>query len=157
MNMSLGEFRELVMTRRPGVLRFMGSQSVGHNWATELNWTDRTEPYLSANCIFLSYLDFWDKKPVSYEKGEWGEDSREQTSRIYFRDFQIAKASIVMKHRFGNQILDPQDFNAFYPLCFSHLPPNTATLSQFPQCRKEENILRATNRWKGHSKMEKLL
>ena len=27
-------------TGRPGVLRFMGSQSVGHNWATELNWTE---------------------------------------------------------------------------------------------------------------------
>jgi len=25
--------------RRPGVLRFMGSQRVGHDWATELNWT----------------------------------------------------------------------------------------------------------------------
>ena len=25
-------------TERPGVLRFMGSQRVGHNWATELNW-----------------------------------------------------------------------------------------------------------------------
>ena len=24
----------------PGVLRFMGSQRVGHNWATELNWTE---------------------------------------------------------------------------------------------------------------------
>ena len=27
-------------TERPGVLRFMGSQRVGHNWATELNWTE---------------------------------------------------------------------------------------------------------------------
>ena len=27
-------------TGRPGVLRFMGSQSVGHDWATELNWTE---------------------------------------------------------------------------------------------------------------------
>ena len=26
-------------TGRPGMLRFMGSQRVGHNWATELNWT----------------------------------------------------------------------------------------------------------------------
>ena len=25
-------------TGRPGVLRFMGSQRVGHNWATELSW-----------------------------------------------------------------------------------------------------------------------
>ena len=27
-------------TGRPGVLRFMGSQRVGHHWATELNWTE---------------------------------------------------------------------------------------------------------------------
>ena len=27
-------------TGRPGVLQFMGSQTVGHDWATELNWTD---------------------------------------------------------------------------------------------------------------------
>ena len=26
-------------TGGPGVLRFMGSQRVGHDWATELNWT----------------------------------------------------------------------------------------------------------------------
>ena len=25
-------------TRRPGVLRFMGTQRVGHDWVTELNW-----------------------------------------------------------------------------------------------------------------------
>ena len=28
-------------TGRPGVLWFMGSQRVGHNWATELNWIQR--------------------------------------------------------------------------------------------------------------------
>ena len=27
-------------TGRPGVLQFMGLQRVGHEWATELNWTD---------------------------------------------------------------------------------------------------------------------
>ena len=27
-------------TERPGVLQFMGSQRVRHNWATELNWRD---------------------------------------------------------------------------------------------------------------------
>ena len=27
-------------TGRPGVLRFKGSQRVGHDWATELNWTE---------------------------------------------------------------------------------------------------------------------
>ena len=28
-------------TGRPGVLRFTGLQRVGHDWATELNWTER--------------------------------------------------------------------------------------------------------------------
>ena len=28
-------------TGRPDVLRFMGSQRVGHDWATELNWTEQ--------------------------------------------------------------------------------------------------------------------
>ena len=38
-------------TGRPGVLPFMGSQRVGHDWATELNWTNskKTHP-LSQNC-----------------------------------------------------------------------------------------------------------
>ena len=27
-------------TGKPGMLRFMGSQRVGHNWVTELNWTE---------------------------------------------------------------------------------------------------------------------
>ena len=27
-------------TERPGMLQFMGSQRVGHDWATELNWTE---------------------------------------------------------------------------------------------------------------------
>ena len=29
-------------TGRPGMLRFMGSQRVGHDWAIELNWTEGT-------------------------------------------------------------------------------------------------------------------
>ena len=41
MDMSLSELQELVITGRPGMLRFMGSQRVGHDWATILNYTDR--------------------------------------------------------------------------------------------------------------------
>ena len=40
MDMSLSKLRELVMDGKPGVLQFMGSQRVGHNWMTELNWND---------------------------------------------------------------------------------------------------------------------
>ena len=35
-------------TGRPGVLWFMGSQRVGHNWATELNWFPKTKLYSGA-------------------------------------------------------------------------------------------------------------
>ena len=40
MDMSLGELWELMIGREPGVPQFMGSQRVGHDWATELNWTE---------------------------------------------------------------------------------------------------------------------
>ena len=40
MDMSLGRLWEWWWTGRPGVLRFMVLQRVGHDWATELNWTD---------------------------------------------------------------------------------------------------------------------
>ena len=33
--------RSLWWTGRPGVLWFMGLQTVGHDWVTELNWTER--------------------------------------------------------------------------------------------------------------------
>ena len=41
-DMNLSEPWELVI-ERPGVLRFMGSQRVGHDWVTELNWTYRNK------------------------------------------------------------------------------------------------------------------
>ena len=37
-DMSLSKLQELVMDRNPGVLQSMGSQRVGYNWVTELNW-----------------------------------------------------------------------------------------------------------------------
>ena len=37
-DMSLSKLQELVWTDRPGVLQSIGSQRVGHDWATELNW-----------------------------------------------------------------------------------------------------------------------
>ena len=39
-NMSLSKLLELVMDRMPGMLQSMKSQTVRHNWVTELNWTD---------------------------------------------------------------------------------------------------------------------
>ena len=41
MGMSLSNSRSLWWTRRPGVLRFIGLQRVGHDWETELNIKSR--------------------------------------------------------------------------------------------------------------------
>ena len=43
-------------TGRPGVLPFMGSQRVGHDWATELNWTDRYILYVLFHLPPLAFL-----------------------------------------------------------------------------------------------------
>ena len=45
-----------VIQGRPGMLWFMGSQRVGHNWATELNWTE-----ILYICISILYwcFSFW--------------------------------------------------------------------------------------------------
>ena len=43
-------------TERPGMLWFMASQRVGHDWATELNWTERCHNFLFQ--IILKYLPF---------------------------------------------------------------------------------------------------
>ena len=41
-------------TGRSGVLWFMGSQRVGHNWVTELNWI------LSRNILMDFFINWWD-------------------------------------------------------------------------------------------------
>ena len=43
-------------TGRPGVLQFMGSQRVGHDWATELNWA---ELIMSSYCLQSSRLSLF--------------------------------------------------------------------------------------------------
>ena len=46
---TLSKFQEWVMDREAGVLKSMGSQRVGHNWATELNWTEPMTKQLERN------------------------------------------------------------------------------------------------------------
>ena len=44
-------FRSWWWTGRPGVLQSMGSQRVGHDWANELNWTDRRTFYITEDVL----------------------------------------------------------------------------------------------------------
>ena len=45
-------------TGKPGVLRFMGSQRVGHDWATELNWTEPCHSFVTWFFLFFLILYF---------------------------------------------------------------------------------------------------
>ena len=49
-------------TGMPGVLRFMGSRRVGHNWATELNWTQLYSTGNSAPYSVVTYMGRKSKK-----------------------------------------------------------------------------------------------
>ena len=48
---------------RPGVLQFMGSQRAGHDWVTELNWTEPSFRYIKGfkknTGVFFSELSRW--------------------------------------------------------------------------------------------------
>ena len=55
MDMSLSELWE---TRRPGVLWFLGSQRVGRNWATELNWTEDKDQSLKVEFKKQNVVDW---------------------------------------------------------------------------------------------------
>ena len=46
-------------TGRPGVLRFMGSQKVGHDWATDLIWTDDAVKVLYSICQQIWKTQQW--------------------------------------------------------------------------------------------------
>ena len=59
MDMSLSELQELVMSGRPGVLWFTGSQRVGHDWATELNWNECNTVWI--HDVILPSQQFWKK------------------------------------------------------------------------------------------------
>ena len=51
MDMSLRELWEVVMDRE-AMLCFMGSQRVGHDWMTELKWTELNEYVAVSDCYF---------------------------------------------------------------------------------------------------------
>ena len=53
-------------TGRPGMLQFMGSQRVGHNWGTELNWTDECLLGKSSLPVFLPGESHGQRRQAGY-------------------------------------------------------------------------------------------
>ena len=55
-------------TGKPGVLRSTGSQRVGHDWVTELNWAELIWPLWDRTCGYLPFnrLENTHKAPTGY-------------------------------------------------------------------------------------------
>ena len=78
-------------TGRPGVLRFMGSQRVIYDWATELNWAERTKEPLddSKRGAWKSWLKIQHSKNKDhgilshhFMANRWGQNG--DSDRLYF-------------------------------------------------------------------------
>ena len=78
MDVSLSELREMLIDRESWRTQFMGSQRVGHNWVTELNWSFW---FILATCLMGYNVLFWFKqrcwisatgKPIFLCGQKWG-------------------------------------------------------------------------------------
>ena len=58
-DVSLSNSRRWWWTGRPGVAPFMGSQRVGHDWATELNWSDNLYEINDCRILCICWDLFW--------------------------------------------------------------------------------------------------
>ena len=73
MDMGLGGLQKLVMDREAWRAGFMGLQRVGHDWVTELNWTELTVDIIIFNqtcfSLYKSCLDVSPLNTISYDSG----------------------------------------------------------------------------------------
>ena len=68
-HMSLGKLWELVMDREGGLAWSMGSQRVGHDWATELNWTIKL--YSELHHITMPIINYLQSAIHSLDNISW--------------------------------------------------------------------------------------
>ena len=81
-------------TRRPGLLRFMGSQRVGHDWATELNW------YVTRQ---LDKWVIWNHENSSFNwtlKGKKKQNKNITESHIMLQKIQVLQLYAFIQSRF---------------------------------------------------------
>ena len=72
-------------TGRPGMLRFMGSQRVGHDWETELNWKHKhVRTGIMADCHFPLFS-------AEYKKWLRGYSSKHQFLNIFLNTLEKSK------------------------------------------------------------------
>ena len=82
-------------TGRPGMMRFMGSQRVGHDWVTELNWRDRGKHQSVKILRWKDFLQLLQILSLSVEAGNPNLIGSALYVPIYVRGFPRLKGSIM--------------------------------------------------------------
>ena len=82
-------------TGRPGVLQFMGSQRVGHDWATELNWYSNWRRQRQPTPVLLPGKSHGQRGLVGYSPK--GHKESDMTKHTYTHMSYSLKAFIMMK------------------------------------------------------------
>ena len=84
MAMSLSKLWSWWWTGRPGVLQFMGSQRVGHHWATELNWKLISPNEITLASGFMDHQGIWGKRMGP--QGIWGRKKQGGSEWIHWKN-----------------------------------------------------------------------
>ena len=100
MDMSLSKLWEWWWTGKPGMLQSMGSQRVGHNWGTELNWTP-------LKALSLNTVTFWGTGTLNLNIWIWGD---------------IIQPVTVMNLQFGQRLAEMTPWGRAWQSCSVFLP-----------------------------------
>ena len=93
-------------TGRPGMLRFMGSQRVGHDWATKLNWAELAGLFATPRTV--------GKAPLPTEFSRWNL-SNPGSSQSLFLHWQVDSLPLMPPEK------PHKRFCACMLSCFSHV------------------------------------
>ena len=130
-------------TGRPGVLRFMVSQRVGHDWVTELNWTDsrQCDPFkIQSQSCQIPDLKSSKLLPIAYKQKtkilkETSKTLHNLTSsHLHFQNLSpsLLPFSTLLSNRSPPVASMHQVFVSFHPRTFAHSVPslwNTSSVS----------------------------
>ena len=105
-------------TERPGVLRFMGSQRVGHDWVTELNWTELNVRVSMLFCQFITLSPSFTVSTIPFST----------PVSLFLSWMDIFK----FQHSFTSLLLHFKSFIVLLSLTISHSPNYQSLLSPCP-------------------------
>ena len=104
-------------TGRPGMLRFMGSQRVGHNWATGLNWTQPLLAFHLRECNGVTWrgmVPCFNK--VFQQEAALSQTQQLETKTCLFRTFELETKIAAPSLPFRTVSLHVITFNSQLPV-----------------------------------------